>query len=376
MTDKSTHAQKQREYVQRKREQLGEDEFLKVQAEKKRQQREKTDKSSSGREEGRKRIDDLMKLLAETKSKQDKPLQPSSIMNYATKLNRVCIAVTDHAFSGDFNFLKDADKVYEKLKEQGLKSIKDYLSVCSKIAQHYNMGEDQIKKYQAYMAEEKEKEYAIRKDNMSSEKEKENAMKLKVVNKKIDDYVPKTDQDLAFLLVVKMYFQNELIPRNNLADFKLVSNSKKISTMNPMFNYILMDKDKPTMIVMKRYKTQQKYGTQKFGITHQLEKTLAEFIKRFDRKNGEFLFQTTVGEPFTKAQSGELVRRATREVLGLPMNVNLIRKIHVTDHYSHGLKSINENEEFARRLLHSAEVGQEYAKKDLFDGIDSDDKDE
>jgi hypothetical protein len=229
-------------------------------------------------------------------------------------------------------------------------------------------GEDGlVQEYLKHMGSFKEEEDRLRKQNVSTQKERDNFISLNEVQKRIRAFKPRDDTELMYLVIVSMYFMGDddsLVPRNNLSDFKLVSSVKKIRDINPDFNYLVMRGDEPIGVIMNRYKSQATYGRQKFSISEFQRDVLIEYLSRFDKKNGDFLFSKG-GYAYSYQQFSDLIDAATRLILGKPINIDLIRKIIITAYWDEGLHSIAQDEKFARRFLHSVKQSREYAKVDL-----------
>ena len=136
--------------------------------------------------------------------------------------------------------------------------------------------------------------------------------------------------------------------------------------MNPEFNYIVLDKNKsPVEMVWNNYKSRNTYGRQKFPITAEVKTLLKEYIRLFDKQNGDLLFAMRDGEPFKKSNFLDLIRQAMEAVIGKPIGVDLARKIQISQYYNEYAKSIEEDERDAMRYLHSTNVHKEYLKTNL-----------
>lgn len=319
-------------------------------------------------------LEKLREMFSKLTTKSDKPLRPASIENYVQKINRLAVLMTGKPYSGENKFLENADKVAESIAESDLKSKKDYVTPVIRLLKHLGVTANDIETYQKKMKVFKDNEYQGRRDNKAGTKEKQNYIPLDEIRKKVEEYKPKDDMELIYKLIVSMYFMGDsdsLVPRNNLPDFKLVSSKKKVKEMNPEWNFLVVKDDEPIGIVMNRYKTQTTYGTQKFVPSPFQKSMLKQYIKLYGKKPGDFLFTDKNDKPFSYGNFNDLLLQSMKAVLGKPINIDLIRKILITDWYKQGVHSINENEAFHRRFLHSASVGQEYVKTDFSDGSDS-----
>jgi hypothetical protein len=280
--------------------------------------------------------------------------------------------MTGTDFNGNLSWINQPEKVITKLKSSGLKSLKDYISPVVRLLRIKDGNEDVIKRYNEHMTDFKTKEDDKRKDNLATAKEKANAMELDDIYEKIKNY--KIDLDnpdikhVTYKLIVCLYFCNQLIARNDYYKMKLASINKKTKDFNEKFNYLLVDGINPKTFVMLNYKTSGTYGLQKFPITNpDLKQIIALYITITNKKAGDLLFTNSEGQEYRPTTFNDLVLRSMKEVLGKPINIDLIRKIHITSFYMEGLHSENQIEEFSKRLLHNKDVGVEYKKVDLFE---------
>jgi len=319
-------------------------------------------------------MEQLEAIFQGMKTRTGQSLRPLTVNNYTTKINKLSQIVNGTNYDGNNNWMLKPENVLDKLRATHLKSQKDYISPVVKLLHHLKVDENIIKRYSSDMSELKSAEDSLRKDNKASEKEKENAMPLKDINKAIDMYSIKDsngkidDNKLICKLIVCLYFKNELIARNNYYNMKIATTTKKQKDLNPKFNYLIVSKDmKPLQFVMLNYKTSEKYGIQKFNILDDtLKKLLELYLNEWKRQPGEFLFVMSNGNEFKPSNFSNLIEQCMQKVLGKPININLIRKIHITEFFLEGLRSENEKEAFAHRMLNSANVQREYVKVNLF----------
>jgi hypothetical protein len=383
----------QKAYIERKKQQMGEEKYNAMMRLKKSEYRARKaikpesnpESTQSARSETRSEeanvekpvihnhLDALEKLketFTKFSTRSEKPLRPTTIENYVQKINRIAILMTGQGYNGDNTFLQDASKVGRAISESDLKSKKDYVTPISRLLRHLNVPSGTIEEYQKTMKTFKEEEYKGRRDNQATDKELGNYIPLDEIKAKIEEYKPNDDMQLIYKLIASMYFMGDsesLVPRNNLPDFKLVSSKKKPKELNKEFNFLVMKGDEPIGIVMNRYKTQSTYGQQKFVLSPFQKRMLTEYIKLYGKKPGDFLFTDKNDNPFSYSNFNDLILQSMKAVLSRPINIDLIRKILITDYYKNGLHSINENEAFHRRFLHSANVGAEYVKTNFSD---------
>ncbi len=307
-------------------------------------------------------------------SRFGKKLSLSTITNYVGKINRLAILCLDHGFDGKIDWLLHPDKVLKCIEDSDLSSKKDYVSGVVKLLKFKKSDEDVIKKYLTGMTGFKTTEYSKRKDNMATEKQVDNSIPLKEIISKINSYKPEDEMGIVNKLICALYFQNSFVPRRgDLTILKYVSTSKKPKEMNKSFNYITINKSgEPVELIMNHYKSRNTYGDNiKFVLTPEVKKILKEYITLTEGKNGDFVFlsnnKDALGnqKPFTVQNWSDVILEATKAILGKPMSSNLMRKIIITDYYNSGLHSINDQDAFAKRFLHSASMGKEYVGLNL-----------
>jgi hypothetical protein len=318
-------------------------------------------------------LEKLRSIFSKMKSKNGTPLTNQTITNYTNKINKISIMMLGHGYNGDNKFLLKPDPIIQKLNESGLKSQKDYLSPIVKLLQYLGGNDKQIKEMNTNMISYKEEEDTKRKDNKATTKEKQNAIPLDEIKKKLEKYsygsngnIDKTK--LINKLLVSLYFDNELIARNNYYNMKIASITKKNKDFNRNYNYLILDRNKkPVSFIMLNYKTANTYGMQKFPIkSNQLINVISDYMNAFNKQPGDLLFADKNNNEFRPTTFIDMIINAMNDVLGKPINIGLIRKIHITEFIKSGLKSENEKEEFAKRLLHSVSKQKEYVKVNLF----------
>ena len=308
-------------------------------------------------------IRELREEFRKIPSRNGEPLSESTIVNYANKLSRVCRLVTGEDYSGSIEFLNDPQSVIDRVEGSGLGSKKDYLSPVAKFLKSRGAPSDIITQYQAAMTTFKNEQYQKRNENKATEKEKDNALPMSDILKYLEPDA-ETSGQLQSKLICQLYFQNTVVPRNDLPLFRLMNARKKLKP-DASHNYITILDGVPKEIIMNTYKTSRTYGRQKFPIVGPLKLTLMQYINAFGRKPGDYLFQTAGGHPYEKDNFRKLIAQSTLDWLGKPMNVDLIRSIIISDYYNHGPHSIAEDKEEARKFLHSESVHKEYMKLDL-----------
>ena len=258
----------------------------------------------------------------------------------------------------NYKFLLKPKKVIDALNKSTLKGVKDYYSPIIILLDLVKANKEVIKVYQDELIKQAEEEYEKREQNVLTTTEKERLLTMKEINERYDEFKVNTPADLMDKLIVAFYFKNDLIPRNNLPKIKITNKDKGL---DDNYNYLVVDKDmKPKEIIMLNYKTRNTYGEQRFKITPELKKLLEEYMTSFNKEVGDFLISTESGYEIKDNSFLYVIKKAMEEVLQSPLNIDLIRSIIINDFYTGKPKSIQQKKEFARRLLHSPLVSQEY----------------
>jgi len=317
-------------------------------------------------------VEGLEKLFSEMISRGDKPLSKVTVQNYKRKLVKLHTLVTGKPYDGNLEWINNPKNVIEIVHKSVLTGKKDYMTPVIRLLKMANSSNDTIAEYQKGLASFKSAEDIIRRDNKASSKEQSLAIPLKDIQHKILEFKPENDAELVQKLIASFYFLNPYFtPRNDLYEMKVVSNTKKANKMDPAYNYIVINKEgKSEFIFMNNYKTKHTYGRQRFNISPELKSVLDEYLFTYGKQAGDFLFVMKDGKQFGESNFRNLIESSMEYVIGKPINIGLVRKIKITDWYSGKLHSINETEAFHHTLLHSAKVGTEYIKTDLFDKID------
>lgn len=378
------HAEAQKRYRESLKERLGEEGYRAYLRDTKRKQRDAARKRSmAGAVEPDGTISDpivagkvddkavahVRKILASAPARNGKPLRDSTIGAYLAKLQRVAILATGAPLTDDFSWLKNYDDVIKALTRSGLGVLKDYLSPVCRILPHVFPDEKELlEKYRKQMAKWSDENLEERKKNEPTDKEASLFVPLPELQKRIRTFDVKDDMDLVSLVIVSMYLmggRDSLVPRNNLAEFRIASSKKKVKDLNKDFNYLVCDVSndmKPVGVIMQRYKNEEKWGRQKFGLSDFQRDVLHRYIREWKKQAGDTLFVNRNGQPFKVDTFRDLIEQATKRVVGTPLNVNLLRKIVVSDFYARGPHSIQDEEAFHRRLLHTPEMGRTYMK--------------
>jgi hypothetical protein len=312
-------------------------------------------------------LDKLYNIFSKLTTKKGNILSSSTIKSYIAKLNRLSILCTNHAFIDD-SFLNSPQNVIIKLNHTNLKSKKDYISAIIKYLSTKKVSKQITDEYLKAMNLYKKEQINTRNDNKASENNVEKSMPLDEIKNKLLNFNIVSNKDLLDALLVCFYFGNtdNLVLRNDLPNMRIISITRSKKQIPKDFNYLVVDKDNNAIkIIMKSYKTSATFGTKSFGLSNNLKVLLKDYLKRYNKTTGDFLF-TRDGKPYSHQNFAYLLETANKNVIGKPIGIDLARQIITTDFYlKHPLASKNEKDAFAEKFLHSASTNAEYMRNNL-----------
>lgn len=119
---------------------------------------------------------------------------------------------------------------------------------------------------------------------------------------------------------------------------------------------------KDDVFVWREYKTSKFYGIQDFRVKDSVKETLDYFIELRKREGVPYLFVNSFGEEMSKNEFGVMIRNTFKKYLGIPIGVQLLRKIK-TSSFRQNEVLHKDSEEFAREMLHSSKVSSLFYRK-------------
>lgn len=278
-----------------------------------------------------------------------------------------------------YDFLKDVDKVKEKLSAYHYTTQRNYFNAIGVLLMALNSEKEYdelIKEYLKLREELNEKYKSENESGVISEKQKDNFVPYEDIKKMINTMekeikfrnLKKKDslsiQDRELMMVWSIY--NTLIrmaSRNDMAGQKLITKSvyNKLSEEDKKNNnYLLKEKTGMTMIV-NQYKTSAKYGERKIEVPKDLVKIFNMYIKVMDIKAGDVLYKNSQGTTLSRNQISQLLLRYSQKYLGKNISTNIMRKIVATHEVGEQSQKMKD---LANKMGHSVAVQQlVYVKK-------------
>lgn len=307
--------------------------------------------------------------LSETLQKSRPKAKPSTIKMYEANLNKLKkIFDTDN-----YDFLKNVDKVMEKLEGKHFTTIKNYVnSIVILLLALNSEGEFDtlLEKYD----DERLKLTKMYEDsnatNKISEKQKVNfapfeevvdmttkmASELKGWKKKELSAKQKT-----LLQVYMVYMVHLQLPmRNELAGMEAIT-KRKYNSMSikdkEAGNWLVMEKNKMFMS-LNEYKTQKTYKEITFPVPKDLEKLLRAYIRKFGMG---VLLKSSTGKPLTRNQLSQLLLKFSQKYIGKKVSTTMLRKIVL----SHKFSEVNEEKKkMANIMAHSTDIADKVYVKE------------
>ena len=149
------------------------------------------------------------------------------------------------------------------------------------------------------------------------------------------------------------------------ADYAVMRVIKVGSEIDPRFNYVIVNKRGDVKeFVFNRYKTQKRYGQQRFPVKGKLAAILEEYITELGKKNNDFLFTTSAGKPLKKNSFTKLIPLVFERITGTQMSINDLRKSCISYYLNKNI-SLNQKRILSDKMAHSVATQQIYQKQDL-----------
>jgi hypothetical protein len=309
--------------------------------------------------------------------KEKKQLSDSSIQAYLRNLRKLN---KDEVFN-NFNFLKDVDKIIEKLSPYKENTKRNYLISIVSALSLYN--KPLIKKlHDKYYNLMMQKNEQIKEDvnpNELTETQEKNWMSWNQVKEKYDEiekdvdsfYKQKTISEnqyntLLGYVILSLYIHQA--PRRN-KDYQIM----KLATaykpdMSKEFNYLDLTKKE---FIFNSYKTSNKYGAQLIKISDDLWKSLLKYFKHHrcvsrtstgrdvlkENDDGDWFLVYKNYKPLDKVNS---ITRILNKIFEKAIGSSMLRHIFLTDKYG---DTLDKAEKDAKEMAHSSGMQKDYIKK-------------
>ncbi len=301
--------------------------------------------------------------------KKSRPnIKDSTIKMYVGNLNKL-----KNIFeSDDYGFLKDIEKVKEKLSERHFTTQRNYYNSIiillmaqdkdKKLIEKYNTIRDQLNsKYlenqQNGVISEKQKDSFISMDELLSFVEKIR-VDLNIPKLKKKDAIPEKEKKLLMVYVLlSILIENPM--RNDLSQMKIIVGKKGYNNLSDTdkkdSNYLVVEKNNAKFI-LNDYKTSKKYAEKIINISKPLEKIIRMYMRINKLGNGDILF------PISRNGISQLLIKTSKKYINKNISTTIIRKIVA----SHLLKDVKEIEQKLSNKMGTdiATIKSVYVKKE------------
>jgi hypothetical protein len=167
------------------------------------------------------------------------------------------------------------------------------------------------------------------------------------------------------------------IPPRRVRDYALMRVASEGDELDKDSNWLVLgDGGRPVEIVIHLHKTSKRYGTYtRKEIPAALTTVLADYVDDADLADGDPLFPTAKGTPYTAGAFSALVGSLFKLMTGQRSSVNILRHSAITDFLA-TKRTVAQKEAFAREMAHSVSMQALYDRVDVGDVPTSDDEDE
>jgi len=353
----------------RAKKKAGDKDYLKKESAKRRALRQKKAarlRELEEKEAARTKVDlSTSEAISETRSRMRGEGKRSATASTVDTYKKRCAALARELGVKDFDIdnpkiFKDTKRViaHIKGKTKNANTQQFYLS-CVKSILQYRKGYE--KAYQDYFEAHKNIENPYL-NNVGANRLLEHEKDIlewgdltKDVNKAMPNLAPRD----AVISALYVYAP----PRR--ADYAIMRVIKVGNQIDPRYNYVVVNKRGDVKeFVFNRYKTQKRYGQQRFPVKGKLAAILEEYITELEKKNGDFLFTTSAGKPLKKNSFTKLIPLVFERITGTPMSINDLRKSCISFYLNKNI-SLNQRRALSDKMAHSISTQMLYQKSDL-----------
>ena len=311
----------------------------------------------------------MAKDVGEEIKKSRPNIADSSIKAYVANLNKLKKMFE----SDDYDFLKDIDKVKDKLSHLTDNTKRNYYDAIIIYLMAIDGDKDTIKEY-GDMRDELNKKYEDEQaSGKISDKQKENFVEMEDLEKMIADMDKEikskklkkkenlTSKERALVQVFVLFSLYTRLPlRNDVSEMSAITKREynKLSDKEKKeHNYLVVNKADMFM-VLNKYKTSKKYEENKIDIGKDLEKILRMWIRM---EGMGILFKSSTGKPLSRNAISQLMIKTTKKYLNKSISTTMIRKIYLSSKYANVKEDMEKD---AKIMGHDVSTQQKvYVKK-------------
>lgn len=263
----------------------------------------------------------------------------------------------------NLSWLKQIDKIVGMIKKKytNENTIASYLNALTSILSRIPHFKEQYDYIAPINIEYNQKYVKKREQNTATEEKLNNLLPI------TEDWINKTVNSIKNIsdkALVGVYLLN---PPRRIQDYSLmkITNELNLDKLDKDYNYLILEKNKPSFFVFNNHKTKKSFPQQKITIKDKLVKILDEYIKKNDLKQNNYLFGKSDNdyiEPFTQTGFTEKLQDLFLKYTGYKnVSVDILRTSYLTFVQSLNL-SLQDRKAIAHEMAHSLGTSLQYSK--------------
>jgi hypothetical protein len=155
-----------------------------------------------------------------------------------------------------------------------------------------------------------------------------------------------------------------LIPPRRAADFGLMRLATETEELDAEYNYVVLNtRNKPIKLVFMNYKTSNTFKRQAFPIPRALATRLTAHIESANLQYGDFLFGRTPDAPYASFSSQ--ITKVFKKNTGKSISVNLLRHSFITWYLKKKNLTLADKKSTAFAMAHSLTTQMQYNRVDF-----------
>jgi hypothetical protein len=357
-------------YRQRKREQLGDQEYKALEASKRKERRGRARptpphvdvpeiRQPEPEEQADQATDETLDAIYAAKlafaEVSSHTIKRSSVQTTYNRVKLLHKYMTGDDMT-DFDWVKKTAAVSkfiltsDKWKSQESR-IQQYQSLILKVLEGYEVAYDIYSKKSIAMRQAKTK---IDDKSELTDRERDNMLPWTAILK----IKPDNAHDAALVGVYT------LIPPRRAKDFSLMRIATESEELDSEYNYVVLNaRNKPVKLVFMNYKTSATFKKQEFSIPRALATKLTTHIESSDLQYGDFLFGRKKAAPFASFSSQ--ITKVFKKYTGKSISVNLLRHSFITWYLKKKKLTLAHKKLTAFAMAHSLTTQLQYNRVDL-----------
>jgi len=259
-------------------------------------------------------------------------------------------------------FFKNINKIIDVIKKKytNKNTLSTYInaitSILSRVREYFPTQYDKIAQLNIDMS----KQYQRGRDT--------NDAPDKVINNLIsfdDEYINKLVSGITNVSDKALVAVYTIAPPRRIKDYQLMklTNKKDFDKLDPKYNYIMFENNKPSLFAFYNHKTKGSYPETKINIPDQLANILKTYIDSNSLNNNDYLFgrdRTDYKQPYSQPKFTELLQKTFLKYTGKKISVDLIRASKST-HLDNQNISLAQRKQIAQDMGHSLLTNLQYS---------------